>query len=309
MTARFIGGTRGISTVTTVGLARTGAHVPITGQDTGRGGVRLCDKPPTCAVDPGVAKACDLLPPVETPPRLAVARRVDHGIETALSRLTRSLATVLGLSGIGVTIARADGRLHLVTAVGHGCGALELDQVWERAGPCRDACDTGEVVRVRDVREESDRWPEFSAAANCLHVAGVAGVPMRVAGKVVGVLYLYSSLPRGWSDQDISVARVLADVATGFVINFSHLRHLEQLSNQLQEALSSRVVIEQAKGMTASRYSVTIAQAYLLMRTYARDHNAELRVVAEAIVAHGPSGPSLAAERSRGASRGQGSRR
>jgi len=110
---------------------------------------------------------------------------------------------------------------------------------------------------------------------------------MRLAEVSVGALNLYSTQPRQWSDEDITVARVLADAATRYVVNASKLRQQEQLSEQLQQALGSRVVIEQAKGITASRHSVTIDAAYQLIRVHARSNNASLRTVAEAIVSVG----------------------
>ena len=201
--------------------------------------------------------------------------------------LTESLTAVLGLSGSGVTMADDRGRLRFVTAVSQASGELERNQEEEQAGPCRDAYDTGDVVRVTDVRDESARWPEFSAAATRLAVAGVAGIPMRLDDKIIGALNLYSAQPRAWSDEDVAVAGVLADVATSYVVNASKLRQQEQLSEQLQEALDSRVVIEQAKGITSQQNSVTIDAAYQRMRAHARNNNASLRLVAEAIVAVG----------------------
>jgi GAF domain-containing protein len=230
-----------------------------------------------------------LWPPVQTGPSFAeLMQSDDDDLKTPLASLLKNVATVLGLCGIGATLAQ-DGRLSVAK--------IGLDQQKEQSSPCREAFDTGHAVRVTDAREEAGRWPEFSAAANCVHVAGVAGIPMRLADKVIGVLTLYSSQPRNWSDEDMAMASVLADVATGYVVNASELRRQEQLNEQLQEALRSRIVIEQAKGMMASRHSVTINQAYRLIRRYARNHNARLRVVAEAIVAQGPSDLSPAADR------------
>jgi len=83
------------------------------------------------------------------------------------------------------------------------------------------------------------------------------------------------------------VAGVLADVATSYVVNASKLRQQEQLSEQLQQALESRVVIEQAKGITAHKNKVSVDQAYDLMRGHARRNNASMRTVAQAIVAVG----------------------
>jgi len=218
--------------------------------------------------------------------RFAVVLPARYDLEATLSDLTESVTTVLGLSGSGVTMAE-DGRLRFVTAVSQASGELEHNQEAEQAGPCRDAYDTGEVVRVTDVREEHTRWPEFSATAARLSVAGVAGIPMRLADKIIGALNLYSSEPREWTDEDMAVAGVLADVATSYVVNASKLRQQEQLSEQLQEALESRVVIEQAKGITAQQHAISVDLAYQRMRRHARNNNASLRVVAEAIVAVG----------------------
>jgi len=223
---------------------------------------------------------------LQTLSRFAVVLPARYDLEAALTELTESVTAVLGLSGSGVTMAE-EGRLRFVTAVSEASGDLERNQEEQQAGPCRDAYDKGEAVRVTDVRLESTRWPEFSATAIQLGVAGVAGIPMRLADEIIGALNLYSPEPREWSDEDIAVAAVLADVATSYVVNASKLRQQQQLSEQLQEALESRVVIEQAKGITAQKLAVSVDEAYRLMRTHARRNNASLRVVAQAIVAVG----------------------
>jgi GAF domain-containing protein len=209
-----------------------------------------------------------------------------YDVETALAELTESVTGVLGLCGSGVTMVE-DGRLRFVTAVSEASGELERVQEHQQSGPCQDAYDTGEVVRVTDVREEGERWPEFAAAATRLGVAGVAGIPMRLAGQIIGALNLYAATPREWSEEDLTVAAVLADVATSYVINASKFRQQQQLSEQLQHALESRVIIEQAKGITAQQNTVTVDEAYHLMRGHARSSNASIRAVAEAIVAVG----------------------
>ena len=223
---------------------------------------------------------------LQTLSRFAVVLPSRYDLDSALTQLAESVTMVLGLSGSGVTMAE-DRRQPFAIAVGHASGLLEMAQDVQLVCPCRDAYDTGEVVLVTDVRDESARWPEFSAIAARVGVAGVAGIPMRLGDQLIGALNLYSAGPRQWSDEDIAVARVLADVATSYVVNASKLHQQEQLSERLEEALESRVVIEQAKGITASTHSITIDQAYQLIRGHARVNNASLRVVAEAIVAVG----------------------
>jgi GAF domain-containing protein len=248
--------------------------------------VPRCDEPPTGGANRGAPKIYNQPLFLQTLSRFAVVLPARYDLEAALTELTESVTAVLSLSGSGVTMAE-EGRLRFVTAVSQASGELERVQEKHQAGPCRDAYETGEVVRVTDVREESARWPVFSATATRLSVAGVAGIPMRLDDQIIGALNLYSPQPREWSDVDIAVAGVLADVATSYVVNASKLRQQEQLSEQLQEALESRVVIEQAKGITAYKNAITIDQAYQQMRRHARNNNASLRIVAEAIVAVG----------------------
>jgi GAF domain-containing protein len=223
---------------------------------------------------------------LQTLSRFARVLPAHYDVETALAELTESVTGVLGLCGSGVTMLE-DGRLRFVTAVSEASGELERIQEEQQSGPCQDAYDTGEVVRVTDVRVETVKWPASAAAAKRLGVAGVAGIPMRLAGQIIGALNLYSAEPREWSEEDLAVAAVLADVATSYVINASKIRQQQQLSEQLQHALESRVVIEQAKGITAQQNAVSVDQAYHLMRGHARSNNASIRAVAEAIVAVG----------------------
>lgn len=220
--------------------------------------------------------------------RFAVVLPGRYDLPDALGELTESVTSVLGLCGSWVTMADDDGP-RLVTAMSRSVTELERDhsQLHPFACPCRDVHSTGEVVRVSDVRQKPTRWPEYSASAARLSIAGVAAIPMRLADQIVGALNLYSAEPRKWSDDDIAVAAVLADVATSYLVNASKLRQEQQLGEQLQEALASRIVIEQAKGIVAQQNSVPVEQAYQLIRSHARNHNASLRLVAEAVVAVG----------------------
>jgi GAF domain-containing protein len=181
-----------------------------------------------------------------------------------------------------------EGQLQFVTAVNPDSKELERSQEDHQEGPCRDAYESGEVVRVTDVRQESARWPDYSATATRLGVAGVAGIPMRDGDQVIGALNIYSREPRQWSDADIAVAVVLADVVTSYVLNAAKLHDREQTIGQLEDALVNRALIEQAKEITAQRKSVTVDHAHQLMRGRARNNHASLRTVAEAIVGVGP---------------------
>jgi GAF domain-containing protein len=222
---------------------------------------------------------------LQTLSRFALVLPARYDLYEALSELTESVTAVLGLCGSWVTMDD-EGQLHLLAAVSPASAEMARDhaQLHPFSCPCREAYSTGEVVQVTDVREESTRWPEFSASATRLSIAGVAAIPMQLADQTIGTLNLYSPVPREWTDIDLAVAGLLADVATSYVVNASKLRQQEQLSEQLQKALDARIVIEQAKGITAQQNSVTLDQAYQRMRLHALANDASLRIVAKAIV-------------------------
>jgi GAF domain-containing protein len=191
------------------------------------------------------------------------------------------------LSLPSAVLLQDDGRLRFMTAVGSPYAEMERVEEQHQQGPCRDAVDTGQVVAVTDVRQETDRWGHYVRTARGLGIAGVAGVPMRLENRVVGALDLYGDEPRDWDQEDLDVATVLADVATGYIVNASKVEQLEQLNEQLQQALSSRVLIEQAKGIIAEHHGITVDRAFTGMRKYARDHNTGLRAVAQSVVEGG----------------------
>ena len=110
---------------------------------------------------------------------------------------------------------------------------------------------------------------------------------MRLADEVIGALDLYAAEPRDWSDDDMAAAGVLADMATGLLVNASKLQQHQQLNDQLHRALESRIVVEQAKGIIANARGIWPDTAFQVIRRHARSHNTSLRTVAEAIVTVG----------------------
>lgn len=218
--------------------------------------------------------------------RFAQALPQAYDIEAVLPDLTDSVVAVLGISGSGVTLATTQ-RLEYAMAIGAPYDALERVQVEFQAGPCHDAFHDGHPVAVRDLDDDRARWPEYCQAALQVGVHAVAGIPMSLAGRPVGALNLYNDEPHDWSAEELAVAKVFADVATGYVVNTSKVRQLEQLTEQLQHALDARVVIEQAKGIIAQHDSISVDDAFDRIRRYARRVNAPVRTVAEAIVTVG----------------------
>ena len=206
-----------------------------------------------------------------------------YDVHAMFHQLADRVTSVLGLTGSGVCLARA-GRLELDTALGDDVTAVELVQERHQAGPCVTAFRTGEIVAVRDLREAPSRWPEYVRVAEEMGILAVASIPMRLDDVTVGALNLYSREVRDWPREDLDAAVVLTDMATVYLINASHHRKQVELTEQLQHALDTRLVIEQAKGMLAVRHSITPEQAFERLRTLARSRSVTVEAVAEAVV-------------------------
>ena len=206
-----------------------------------------------------------------------------HGPDAVLTDLTARLVEIFGLEAAGLTLAEgADPP----SAVGFPAGTDALEQVGteHRAGPCVEALRTGEPFAIADLDAYVGRWPDFCAAARDRGLASALGLPLRLGGESLGALALYAGKRREWSTDDQRTAMVLADVTTAHLIHASRLRRQEQLTEQLQSALESRTVIEQAKGLVAARKDVSVDDAFELIRRHARAHQVTVRAVSDAIV-------------------------
>ena len=210
----------------------------------------------------------------------------EYDVVIVLDELTERVTATLGLVGSGVSLLK-DGRLQFVTAVPDLAVELERIQEEQEQGPCLDAARTGQLASVPDLRAEAERWPDYVASAARLGVVSVLGIPLRLEETRVGALNLYSGSIRDWAEEDVAAASVLADMATSYLVNASKLDQHRVLADQLQGALQSRVVIEQAKGMVAQARGLPVDAAFQLIRRHARDNNTGLHAVAEAIVQDG----------------------
>ncbi len=207
----------------------------------------------------------------------------DYEISSVLDDLTASAVEVLDAAGAGVTLADEQGRLRFATASSDPVARLERAQEDLQAGPCHDAFRTGTLVLVDDV-ERTVRWPEYRQICLGVGLRSVAGVPMTWNGDGFGALNVYRHEPGDWSERDVRLAQVLADMATSYVAHASQLHQSRRLNEQLQAALDSRVLIEQAKGLIAGEQGITLGQAFEELRRHARDNSVSLREVAAAVV-------------------------
>jgi GAF domain-containing protein len=210
-----------------------------------------------------------------------IARRYDIG--EVLYRLTDQVVEVFAIDGAGVSLADVDGNLQFVTATDERVTLVEEQQVETGQGPCHDAYRSGDRVTVADLSTEA-RWADYTPVALGKGLRAAAGIPLLSGDQRVGALNLYTCQPREWPADDMEDAQLLADMATGYIINARTLTETERLASQLQHALDSRVVIEQAKGILAERHSINTATAFERLRRHARARNAKIHDVARAVL-------------------------
>lgn len=163
---------------------------------------------------------------------------------------------------------------------------VELFELQSEEGPCLDAYHSGRPVVNEDLATVNGRWPRFAAVALTAGFRSADAIPMRLRGQVIGALNLFGSQPGSLSDDDVLVAQALADVATIAILQHRTVAETNVVNDQLNTALNSRIVIEQAKGMIAEREQVDMPEAFTRLRNHARNHNRRLAELATDIV-HG----------------------
>ena len=205
-----------------------------------------------------------------------------------LHTLTERCVELLEVDAVGILLADQRGALNLVAASTEQARLLELFQLQDEEGPCLDCFHTGQPVECADLGQEPQRWPRFSVAAREQGFSAVHAMPMRLREQIVGALNLFRTSPGGIPADAVELAQSFANVATISILQFRALRHSEMVTEQLQNALNSRVTIEQAKGILAERLQIDVADAFSLMRNYARNNDRLLSDVAEQVIARSP---------------------
>ena len=218
----------------------------------------------------------------------AQALLTDYDIGTVLYQLTDHVTAVLGADGAGVSLANDSPDLTFVAATDGNIAAIEQEQVDARQGPCHHAYRTGQLTAVVDLEHEH-RWPSYRSTALEHGARAVLAVPMPVAERRIGALNIYRRTSHDWDDTEIQIARALADMASGYILNAGRLQQAHTLSQQLQRALDSRIIIEQAKGILAERNRTSPAEAFDRLRKHARSTNTRVHDVARQIVDGTPS--------------------
>jgi GAF domain-containing protein len=182
-------------------------------------------------------------------------------------------------------VSLADGEaMRMVAAQSERAAAMGLIQQQSGVGPCVDSQRTARPVLVADLTDHPGRWDEFTKIAATLGVVSAASIPIRLGGVGLGVLDLYHDSQHRWTTEEVRMADRLARMAASYAFELYRAR---RATTQLQQALDSRIIIEQAKGMLAERRGITTDAAFGRLRARTRNHNTPLRTVAHAVVHDG----------------------
>jgi GAF domain-containing protein len=208
----------------------------------------------------------------------------NYDVIDLLTGLADKCVSLLGVSAAGVMLASPAGSLGLAASSSEAMRLLELFELQVREGPCLDAFRTGEPTGHEDLEAPPVRWPSFSAAARDAGFRSASALPLRLREATIGALNLLSASSSPMGEADVIVARGFADLAALSVVQHRASEEAQLLNEQLSAALSSRVAIEQAKGVISERAGVTLVEAFTRLRAYSRNRNLRLTDVAQAAV-------------------------
>jgi transcriptional regulator with GAF, ATPase, and Fis domain len=221
---------------------------------------------------------------------LADTMVADFDVIDFLHLLSDRAVQLLGASAAGVMLADPRGQLRLVAASSEAVRLLEIFQLEGEEGPCLETIRTGQPVTEPDLSRARQRWPRFTPAALQAGFTAVHAIPMRLREQILGGLNLFRDRPGAFDPADVRIGQALADTATIGLLHERNVRRAEVVGEQLQAALSSRIVIEQAKGKLAERLGLDMDTSFTTLRHYARDHNLRLSDLAQTFIESDPAG-------------------
>jgi transcriptional regulator with GAF, ATPase, and Fis domain len=217
---------------------------------------------------------------------VALASTLANGYDVVdlLDELTGDCARLLDIASAGLLLADDRGVLHVLAASSDVTRQLEAFQVQREDGPCLECFRTGSLVAATDLSQAADRWPQFVPAAVAAGFRSVHAVPMRLRESVLGALGLFGTTTGSLNDEDMALGQAFADVASVALVQDRAAADNAAVRDQLQVALTSRIAIEQAKGILSQVGNLEMKQAFDALRGYARSRGLRLSDVAADVV-------------------------
>lgn len=208
---------------------------------------------------------------------------VDPDLVGTLAWLVDQCARLLDAAAAGVMMIDAQGGLDVLAASSAPARLLQELEKRHFEGPARDSFHAGRRIDCPDLAAADAAWPRFAPVARRHGIAAVHAFPMALPGRTIGAMPVFLADPGGLSAEALETGQVLANLAA-IGIGSYRARQSEILAAQLQTALSSRVLIEQAKGLLAERLGIAVDDAFGLMRQHARSNGRKLGDVAAAVL-------------------------
>jgi transcriptional regulator with GAF, ATPase, and Fis domain len=201
-----------------------------------------------------------------------------------LHTLVERSVELLSADAAGLMLADQKGRLEVVAASSEEARVLELFELQSSQGPCMDCFTTGEALLNLDPRQMADRWPLFAGAASVAGYRYAHALPLRLRGNVIGAMNLFTIAATPMTEDDVALGQGMADIATIGLLQQRRALEQDILTEQLQVALNTRIIIEQAKGVVSERGDTTLGEAFNLMRGLARRTQQPLTLIANAVL-------------------------
>lgn len=200
--------------------------------------------------------------------------------------LVDSCRDLLEVQEAGLMLIDPGGRLQVVAATSENTRLFEILQIQNQEGPCLEALSSGEAFNSGPLagEEAARRWPRVAHEALGLGFTSITALPMRLRHEVLGALNLFFANGRVPLERDVAVAQAFADMGSIAILQDKASHDSLRIIGQLQGALDSRVIIEQAKGRLAQMSGLDTDRAFTALRNYARANNLRLTDVAQNLV-------------------------
>jgi GAF domain-containing protein len=208
----------------------------------------------------------------------------DYDVIDFLEMLADRCVELLDVTAAGIMLAEPEGDLRHAACSSERMRVAELFELQLAEGPCFDAYRDAAPVLCDSPEDARARWPNFAPHALASDFASISAVPLRLRSQVIGALNLFSTERGALSDADLRVAQAMADVATIGILQARAIGDAHVLTTQLEGALQSRVVIEQAKGIVSEHNGIDVDAAFALIRGFARSHHRLLRDTAQQLI-------------------------
>ncbi|MHB8378883.1 MAG: GAF and ANTAR domain-containing protein [Acidimicrobiales bacterium] len=208
----------------------------------------------------------------------------NYDVIDVLTVLSDRCVEAMDVDAAGVMLGSPGGELQFVASSSESMRVLELFQIQADEGPCVDCFRSGQAVVNQSLSETDGRWPNFTPRALARGFRSVHSLPMRLRGRTIGALNLFRTTQGPMGEDDVILAQGLADVATIAILQHRSSLDAHILNEQLSNALNSRIVIEQAKGIISQATHCDMDHAFGRLRAHARNHNEGLTGVTWGLV-------------------------